>query len=58
MDEFAAIIKARELVRKVGVAALAAPVEAYVGSVGAVLRYDTELGADEPGWSFPSGEKH
>jgi hypothetical protein len=58
MDEFGAVLKARELVRKVSPTAIPVAVEAYVANVGPILRYDTELGPDEPGWSFPNGGKH
>jgi len=58
MDEFGAVLKARELVRKVSPTEIPVPVEAYVGHVGAVLRPQADLGPDEPGWSFANGGKH
>jgi hypothetical protein len=58
MDEFGAVLKARELVKKVKPTAIPVPVEAYVEEVGAVLRPQTDLGPDEPGWSFNNGGKH
>ena len=58
MDEFAAVIKAREFVRKVNPASMPVRVEAYVEEAKAVLRPQTDMGADEPGWSFCSGGKH
>jgi IrrE N-terminal-like domain len=58
MDEFAAVVKAREFVRKVNPTGIPVRVEAYVDEVGAVLRPQTDLGPDEPGWSMCSGGKH
>ena len=45
MDEFAAVIKAREFVRKVNPAGIPVRVEAYVEEAKAVLRRQTDLGA-------------
>ncbi|MGB4783871.1 MAG: ImmA/IrrE family metallo-endopeptidase [Candidatus Acidiferrum sp.] len=58
VDEFAAVIKAREFVRKVNPDGIPVRVEAYVEEAKAVLRRQTDLGPDEPGWSFFSGGKH
>lgn len=58
MDEFAAVLKAREFVRKVNPAAVPVEVEDYVKEAKAVLRLETDLGPDEPGWSMSSGGKH
>lgn len=58
MDEFAAVMKAREFVRKVNRSDIPVPVEAYVLEAKAVLRPQSDLGADEPGWSFLDGGKH
>ncbi len=58
MDEFAAVIKAREFVRKVNPTGIPVRVEAYVEEVKAVLRTQTDLGPDEPGWSLCNGGKH
>ena len=58
VDEFAAVIKAREFVRKVNPAGIPVRVEAYVEEAKAGLRRQTDLGPDEPGWSFYSGGKH
>ena len=57
MDEFTAEIKARLLVSKVKPTTIPVSVDAYVNHVGAVLRYRTDLGQDEPGWSFEHGGK-
>jgi hypothetical protein len=58
MDEFSAVLKARELVGKVNPTTIPVPVEAYVEHVGAVLRPQTDLSPDEPGWSFNNNGKH
>lgn len=58
MDEFRAVLKARELVRQTRPSAIPVPVEAYVEQAKAVLRPQTDLGPDEPGWSFLNGGKH
>lgn len=58
MDEFAAVLKAREFVRKVNPAGMPVRVEDYVEEAKAVLRLETDLGPDEPGWSMSSGGKH
>lgn len=57
MDEFSAVMKARELVRLVNPTAIPAPVEAYIERAGAVLKIETDLGPDEPGWSFENNGK-
>jgi Zn-dependent peptidase ImmA (M78 family) len=58
VDEFTAVNRARELVAKVKPNAIPVPVEAYVAQVGAVLRRQADLEADEPGWSFENNGKH
>jgi len=58
VDEFTAVVRARALVRKVNLGTIPAPVEAYVEHVGGVLRLETDLGPDEPGYSFESKGKH
>ncbi len=58
MDEFRAILKAREFVRKLNPTAIPADVQAYAGHVEAVVRSQTNLRASEPGWSFKSKGKH
>lgn len=58
MDEFTTVLKARDLVAKVNPTTIPVPVEAYAGHVGAVLRPHTDLGPDEPGWSFENAGKH
>lgn len=58
MDELGAVLKARELVNKVNPTAIPVPVESYVKQVEAVLRPQTDLGPDEPGWSFNNNGKH
>lgn len=58
MDEFSAVLKAREIVGQTGPTMIPVPVDAYVKRVAAVLRPQTDLGPDEPGWSFNSNGKH
>jgi Zn-dependent peptidase ImmA (M78 family) len=58
MDEFQAVLQAREFVRKVKPTAFPVPVESYAEEVGAVVRPQADLGADEAGYCFQSGGKH
>jgi Zn-dependent peptidase ImmA (M78 family) len=58
MDELGAVLKARELVKKVNPTTFPVPVEVYAQHVGAVIRPQTDLGPDELGWSFQSDGKH
>jgi Zn-dependent peptidase ImmA (M78 family) len=57
LDDFAAMMKARELVRMVNPTAIPAPVEAYVERMGAVLKIDMSLADNEPGYNFPHKDK-
>jgi Zn-dependent peptidase ImmA (M78 family) len=52
MDEFQAVLKARELVRKVNPTTVPVPVELYSQEVGAVVRPQTDMGPDEAGSCF------
>lgn len=54
MDEFKAVLKAREFVSKVNPSTFPVTVELYARQVGAVIRPQTDLGPDEPGWCFQS----
>lgn len=58
MDEFRAVLKARELVRRVNSTAIPAAVEAYAAQFGAVIRQRRDLEPSEPGWSFESNNRH
>ncbi len=58
MDELSAVMKARDLVRKVAPTIIPTPLEAYVEHVGAVLRRETDLSPDEAGYSFSNKGKH
>jgi hypothetical protein len=58
MDELGTVRRARELVGKVNPTAIPVPLEGYLGQVGAVLCPQTDLGPDEPGWSFANEGKH
>ncbi|HEY0702959.1 MAG TPA: ImmA/IrrE family metallo-endopeptidase [Candidatus Acidoferrales bacterium] len=57
MDEFRAVLKARQFVRKVNPAAIPVPVELYAREVGAVIRPQTDLGPDEAGYCFQNNGK-
>lgn len=57
MDEFQAVLKARELVRKVEPCTIPVPVELYAEEVGAVIRPQSDMGADEAGYCFESNGK-
>lgn len=52
MDEFQAVLKARELVRKMNPTTVPVPVEVYAHEVGAVIRPQTDMGPDEAGSCF------
>lgn len=57
MDEFAAELRARKLVREVAPTAIPCPVEAYVEYVGAKLKTE-DLPANEPGYTMELRGKH
>jgi Zn-dependent peptidase ImmA (M78 family) len=57
MDEFQAVLKARELVRKVKPTAIPVPVELYAQEVGALIRPQDDMEADEAGYCFESSGK-
>jgi len=57
MDEFQAVLKARELVRKANPISIPVPVELYAQEVGATIRAETDLGTDEAGYCFESKGK-
>ena len=58
MDELSVVLKAREFINAVGPTTAPVPIKAYVNHVGAVLRWESDLGPDEPGWSFENNGKH
>ena len=58
MDEFSVVLRARNFVREAGPLVLPPSVEAYVQHIGGVLRRDSDLSNDEPGYSFESKGKH
>ncbi len=58
MDELTVVLKARELINKVGATAIPAPIKAYVEHIGAVLRVERDLKPEEPGWCFEADGKH
>lgn len=58
MDEFTAVLRARAVVNQVNPSTIPVSVEAYAAHVGAVIRFEDDLGPDEPGWSFECNGKH
>jgi Zn-dependent peptidase ImmA (M78 family) len=58
MDEFTAALRAREFIRKLNRNTIPASIDAYVQQAGGVLRLETDLGPDEPGYSFENNGKH
>ena len=58
MDEFTAVMKARELVGKVNPSTIPVPVAAYVKEVGAKFHLDDSLAPDESGCSFEDNGVH
>jgi Zn-dependent peptidase ImmA (M78 family) len=52
MDEFTAVLKAREFVKKANPTTTRVPMEAYLDLVGAKLKLDRTMAADEAGCSF------
>jgi len=57
MDEFQAVLKARELVRKVNPDTIPVPVESYAREINAVIRPQCDLGPDEAGYCFENNGK-
>ena len=57
LDEFTAVLKARQFVAKVKPTTIPVPVKPYLDEVGAILRPESDLLPDEPGWSFESKGK-
>jgi Zn-dependent peptidase ImmA (M78 family) len=51
MDEFSAVMKARQLVNKVAPTTIPVQVEQYLEQLGAVQRIDYDLSADEAGYT-------
>jgi uncharacterized protein DUF955 len=58
MDELSAVLKARELINKVGPTAIPVPIKPYLDQICAVLRVDYDLGADEAGYTVEVKGKH
>lgn len=52
MDEFTAVMRARQIVNKVNPTTMPVPIEPYLEQLGAVLRLDHDLGADEAGYTI------
>ena len=57
MDEFAAISRAREFVRKLNSRAIPVSMEEYAKAVGAKIRYESDMGDGEDGSSTILGGK-
>ena len=57
MDEFQAVLKARELVKKVNPATIPVPVELYAQEVGAVIPPQSDMSPDEAGYCFENKGK-
>jgi Zn-dependent peptidase ImmA (M78 family) len=58
IDEFRAVLMAREFVRRVHPVSFPVPVEVYAREAGAVIRPQTDLGRDEAGYCFQNNGKH
>ena len=58
MDGLRAVLQAREFVRKVKPTAFPVPIESYAKEIEAVVRPQTDLGAEEAGYCFQSGGKY
>jgi hypothetical protein len=57
VDELIVVLKARELINKVGPAMIPVSIKAYIDHIGGVLRVEHDLGPDQPGWSFVNNGK-
>lgn len=58
MDDATAEFRARQLVAAVKPVSIPVSVEAYAAHVNAVIRPQSDLDPDEPGWSFQNKGKH
>jgi len=58
MDELSVVLRARELINKVGPTAIPVPIKPYLDQIGAVLRVDYDLGAEEAGYTVEVRGKH
>jgi len=58
IDEFRAVLKAREFVRNVRPVTFPVAVEIYAREARAVIRPQTDLGPDEAGYCFQNNGKH
>ena len=54
LSEFSTVQRARRFVSKVKLMSIPVPMQPYMDAAGAILRRETDLGPDEPGWSFPA----
>jgi len=58
MDELTAVFRAREFISTVNPTRIPVDVEDYAAKIGAKIRFETDLGKGEPGWSFEHGGKY
>jgi hypothetical protein len=58
IDEFTAVLRAREFVRKVNPITVPVAVEKYADEIRAVIRPQADLGPDEAGYSFQGSGKY
>jgi Zn-dependent peptidase ImmA (M78 family) len=58
IDEFTAVLRAREFVRKVNPTSIPVAVERYADEISAVIRPQADLEANEAGYSFESNGKY
>lgn len=60
LDEFDAVLKARQFVSKLGPTTIPVPMQPYLEQAGAIFRQETDLLPDESGWSFAteSGKRY
>lgn len=58
IDEITTVLRVRKLVATVNPTTFPVAVEDYAMHVGATIRTQTDLGPDEPGWSFENNGKY
>ena len=58
MDELSVVLRARTFVRDTGPLILPPSVKAYTQHIGGVLRHESDMSDEEPGYSFESNGKH
>ena len=58
MDELSVVLKARKFIKTVAPQTIPVSVQEYADQVGAVVRNESDLKPDEPGWSFQNNGKY